>query len=61
MSFLNLNNTKKILYFLVLIFPLIIVLKSAAINIALVIISLISILLIVKRQDFFLKTILLNL
>jgi O-antigen ligase len=55
MSFLNLNNTKKILYFLVLIFPLIIVLKSAAINIALVIISLISILLIVKRQDFFFK------
>jgi len=55
MSFLNLNNTKKILYFLVLIFPLIIVLKSAAINIALVFISLISILLIVKRQDFFFK------
>ena len=55
MSFLNLNNTKKILYFLVLIFPLIIVLKSAAINIALIFISLISILLIVKRQDFFFK------
>jgi O-antigen ligase len=55
MSFLNLNNTKKILYFLVLIFPLIIVLRSAAINIALVFISLISILLIVKRQDFFFK------
>ena len=55
MSFLNLNNTRKILYFLILIFPLIIVLKSAAINIALVFISLISILLIVKRQDFFFK------
>jgi len=55
MSFLNLNNTKKILHFLVLIFPLIIVLKSAAINIALIFISLISILLIVKRQDFFFK------
>ena len=55
MSFLNLNNTKKILHFLVLIFPLIIVLKSAAINIALIFISLISILLAVKRQDFFFK------
>jgi len=55
MSFLNLNNTKKILHFLVLIFPLIIVLKSTAINIALIFISLISILLAVKRQDFFFK------
>ena len=55
MSFLNLNNTKKILYFLVLIFPLIIVLKSAAINIALIFISLISILLNIKKQDLFFK------
>ena len=53
MKFLNLNNLQKVLYFLVLIFPLIIVLKSAAINIALVIISLISILLIVKKKDYF--------
>tara|TARA_B110000977_G_scaffold201853_1_gene299347 strand:- start:2626 stop:3924 length:1299 start_codon:yes stop_codon:yes gene_type:complete len=53
MKFLNLNNIQKILHFFVLIFPLIIVLKSAAINITLVIISLISILLIIKKKDYF--------
>ena len=52
MSLLNLNNIQKILHFFVLIFPLIIVLKSAAINIALVIISLISILLIIKKKNY---------
>ena len=53
MSLLNLNNIQKILHFFVLIFPLIIVLGSAAINIALIIISLISILLIIKKKDYF--------
>ena len=53
MNLLNLNNMQRILQFFVLIFPLIIVLKSAAINIALVIISLISILLIIKKKDYF--------
>ena len=53
MSLLNLNNIQKILHFFVLIFPLIIVLRSAAINIALIIISLISILLIIKKKDYF--------
>tara|TARA_A100001015_G_scaffold9353_1_gene11435 strand:+ start:1600 stop:2898 length:1299 start_codon:yes stop_codon:yes gene_type:complete len=55
MKILNLNNIQKILHFFVLIFPLIIVLRSAAINVALVIISLISILLIIKKKDFFFK------
>ena len=59
MNLLNLNNMQKILQFFVLIFPLIIVLKSAAINVSLVIITLISIVLIIKKKDyFFLKTIL---
>ena len=53
MSLLNLNNIQKILHFFVLIFPLILILKSAAINIALIIISLISILLIIKKKDYF--------
>ena len=53
MNLLNLNNIQKILHFFVLIFPLIIVLRSAAINITLVIISLISILLIIKKKDYF--------
>ena len=53
MGLLNLNNIQKILHFFVLIFPFIIVLRSAAINIALVIISLISILLIIKKKDYF--------
>ncbi len=53
MSVLNLNNLQKILHFFVLIFPLIIILKSAAINITLIIISLISILLIIKKKDYF--------
>ena len=53
MSLVNLNNIQKILHFFVLIFPLLIVLRSAAINIALVIISLISILLIIKKKDYF--------
>ena len=52
MKYLNLNNIQKILHFFVLIFPLIIVLRSAAINITLVIISLISILLIIKKKDY---------
>ena len=52
MSLVNLNNIQKILHFFVLIFPLLIVLRSAAINIALVIISLISILLIIKKKDY---------
>ena len=52
MNLLNLNNIQKILHFFVLIFPLIIVLKSAAINITSVIISLISILLIIKKKDY---------
>ena len=52
MSLVNLNNIQKILHFFVLIFPLIIVLRSAAINITLVIISLISILLIIKKKDY---------
>ena len=53
MNFLNLNNMQKILQFFVLIFPLIILLKSAAINVSLVIITLISILLIIKKKDYF--------
>lgn len=53
MKLLNLNNLQKILHFFVLIFPLIIVLRSAAINITIVIISLISILLIIKKKDYF--------
>ena len=52
MSLINLNNIQKILHFFVLIFPLIIVLRSATINIALIIISLISILLIIKKKDY---------
>ena len=52
MNFLNLNNIQKILHFFVLIFPLIIILKSAAINISLFIISLISILLIIKNKNY---------
>ena len=52
MSLLNQNNIQKILQFFVLIFPFIIVLKSTAINITLVIISLISILLIIKTKDY---------
>ena len=53
MSLLNLNNIQKILHFFVLIFPLIIVSGSASINITLFIISLISILLIIKKKDYF--------
>jgi hypothetical protein len=53
MNLLNLNNMQKILQFFVLIFPLIIVLKSAAINVSLVIITLISIVLIIKKKDYF--------
>ena len=52
MNVLNLHNTKKTLKLIILIFPLIIILKSAAINIALFVISLISILLIIKNKDF---------
>jgi len=52
MNFLNLNNIQKILQFFVLIFPLVIILKSAAINIVLFVISLISILLIIKNKDY---------
>ena len=52
MNFLNLNNFQKILQFFVLIFPLVIILKSAAINIVLFVISLISILLIIKNKDY---------
>ena len=52
MNFLNLNNIQKILHFFVLIFPLIIILKSAAINISLFVISLISILLIIKNKNY---------
>ena len=56
MNLLNLNNMQKILQFFVLIFPLIIVLKSAAINVSLVIITFISRVLIIKRKDdFFFK------
>ena len=53
MNLLNLNNMQKILQFFVLIFPLIIVLKSAAINVSLVIITFISIVLIIKKKDYF--------
>ena len=52
MNFLNLNNIQKILQFFVLIFPLVIILKSAAINIVLFVVSLISILLIIKNKDY---------
>ena len=53
MNLLNLNNMQKILQFFVLIFPLIIVLKSAAINVSLVIITFISIVLIIKKKRLF--------
>ena len=52
MNVLNLHNTKKTLKFIILIFPLIIILKSASINIALFVVSLISILLIIKNKDY---------
>ena len=52
MNFLNLNNFQKILQFFVLIFPLVIILKSAAINIVSFVISLISILLIIKNKNY---------
>ena len=62
MSIINLNKIQKILHFFVLIFPIIIVLRSAAINTTLAIISAISILyILIKKNYFFLKTILLNL
>ncbi len=52
MGVLKLNKFKNILYFFVLVFPLVIVLKSAAINITLVIISFISLLIIKKNKDY---------
>ena len=56
MKFLIFNKIQKVLHFFVLIFPLIIVLKSAAINITLTVLSLISIcLIIVKKKYFFFK------
>ena len=54
MSIINFNKIQKILYFFVLIFPLIIVLRSAAINTTLAIISAISILyILIKKIIFF--------
>jgi len=52
MNVLNLNNTYKALKFIILTFPLIILLKSAAINVALLFVSLISILLIIRNKDY---------
>ena len=49
----NLNKIQKILYFLVLFFPLIIIFRSAAINITLIILSFISIIYIVAKKDHF--------
>ena len=53
MSIKNLNKIQKILYFLVLFFPLIIIFRSAAINITLIILSFISIIYIVAKKDHF--------
>ncbi len=53
MSIINFNKIQKILYFFVLIFPLIIVLRSAAINTTLAIISAISILYILIKKNYF--------
>ena len=53
MKYLKLNNIENVLHFFVLIFPLIIILKSAAINIVLIIITLISLFLIIKKIDYF--------
>ena len=54
MRIINLNNIQKILYFFILIFPLIIILKSAAINITLFLISFISVFLVIKKKNLFL-------
>ncbi len=53
MRIINLNNIQKILYFFILIFPLIIILKSAAINITLFLISFISVFLVIKKKTYF--------
>ena len=53
MSIISLNKIQKILHFFVLIFPIIIVLRSAAINTTLAIISAISILYILIKKNYF--------
>ena len=54
MNIVNFNKIQKILHFFVLIFPLVIILRSAAVNIVLVVISIISIIYIItKKNNFF--------
>ena len=53
MRFFNFDKIQKVLYFFVLFFPLIIVLRSAATNITLTVLSIISIFIIIGQKKYF--------
>ena len=53
MRFFNFDKIQKVLYFFVLFFPLIIVLRSAATNITLTVLSIISIFIIIGQRKYF--------